>query len=152
MITSKKFTMFYQTFDRIVKNIKRLAAPVMSRYGLRGVHAVCILELDRCQGGMTVTEIAAKCMVDKALSSRMVRELLNGGFIVACPGASETRYNQRYMPTPRVREIVKELNVVIMDYVAEAGKDIPAKDLTVFYRVLAGLDRNIESITEKQTT
>jgi succinate dehydrogenase flavin-adding protein (antitoxin of CptAB toxin-antitoxin module) len=44
-----------------------------------------------------------------------------------------------------------ELNCMIADFVSEAGQNIPVDDLDTFYRVLAELDRNIESIGKSQS-
>lgn len=146
------FSAFFQTFDRILKNIKRIAAPVMRSYGLRSVHTACILALSRQPDGMTVTELSRECMIDKAMSSRIIKELLGGGFIAPAPGSNKKNYNQRYMLTSKMSEVTKELYPLIECYVREAAKNISAEEIAVFNHVLAELDRNIEAMTESKST
>ena len=145
-MSTERFTTFFQTQERILKNIKRISAPVMQSYGLRSVHTACFLTLRNNSEGLTVTEIARECFMDKALSSRIVKELLAGDFIESTPESGEKNYNKRYILTPKSRKIMLELNCMIMDFVSEAGQNIPTEDLDTFYRVLAELDHNIESI------
>ena len=145
-MSTERFTTFFQTQERILKNIKRISAPVMQAYGLRSVHTACFLTMRNNPDGLTVTEIARECFMDKALSSRIVKELLAGDFIESTPDSGEKNYNKRYILTPKSRKIMLELNCMIMNFVSEAGQNIPSEDLATFYRVLAELDHNIESI------
>ena len=43
-MSTERFIAFYQTFERIIKNIKRISAPVMQQYGLRSVHTTAVLD------------------------------------------------------------------------------------------------------------
>jgi len=145
-MSTERFTTFFQTQERILKNIKRIASPVMQSYGLRSVHTACFLAMRNKPDGLTVTEISKECFMDKALASRIVKELVAGDYITATPNSGEKNYNKRYIVTPKSRKIMLELNCMITEYVSEAGQNIRAEDLDTFYRVLAELDRNIESI------
>ena len=144
-MSTERFTTFFQTQERILKNIKRISSPVMQSYGLRSVHTACFLAMRQNPDGLTVTEISRECFMDKALSSRIVKELVAGDYIVSTPDSGEKNY------TPKSRKIMVELNCMIADFVSEAGQNIPADDLDTFYRVLAELDRNIESIGKSQS-
>ena len=145
-MSTERFITFFQTQERILKNIKRIASPVMQAYGLRSVHTACFLAMRNAPDGLTVTELARECFMDKALSSRIVKELVAGDYIASTSDSGEKNYNKRYILTPKSRKIMTELNCMITDYVSEAGQNIPAEDLETFYHVLAELDHNIESI------
>ena len=145
-MSTERFTTFFQTQERILKNIKRISSPVMQAYGLRSVHTACFLAMRNNPDGLTVTEIARECFMDKALSSRIVKELVAGDYIVSTPDSKEKNYNKRYILTPKSRKIMLEINCMISEFVSEAGQNIPSEDLDTFYRVLAELDHNIESI------
>jgi DNA-binding MarR family transcriptional regulator len=150
-MSTERFTTFFQTQERILKNIKRIASPVMQTYGLRGVHTACFLAMRNSVDGLTVTEISKECFMDKALASRLVKELVAGDYIAATQSSGEKNYNKRYILTPKSRKIMLELNCMITDYVIEAGRNIRAEDLDTFYRVLAELDHNIELIGKSQS-
>ncbi len=149
-MSTERFMTFYQTNERILKNIKRIASPVMQSYGLRSVHTACFLALRNNPEGLTVTEISKECFMDKALSSRIVKELVSGDYIVSASESGEKNYNKRYILTAKSRKIMLELNCMIGNYVSEAGQNIRAQDLDTFYRVLSELDRNIELIGKSQ--
>ena len=148
-MSTERFTAFYQTFERVLKNIRRIAMPVMQAYGLRSVHTTCILAFSNSAKGLSVTELAKECMIDKALSSRVIKELLAGDFICSAPDQSNKNYNKRYVLTEKSQTILAELDRLITGYVCKAGENIPEADRLIFYRVLSEFDRNIESI-EKQ--
>lgn len=150
-MSTERFTTFFQTQERILKNIKRIASPVMQSYGLRGVHTACFLAMRNNPNGLTVTEISKECFMDKALASRIVKELVAGDYIVATPDSGEKNYNKRYIVTPKSRKIMLELNCTITDYVSEASQNIGTADLDTFYRVLSVLDHNIELIGKSQS-
>ena len=150
-MSTERFTTFFQTQERILKNIKRISSPVMQSYGLRSVHTACFLALRNNPDGLTVTEIAKECFMDKALSSRIVKELVAGDYIMSTSESGEKNYNKRYILTPMSRKIMLEINCMITDFVAEAGQNIPPDDLATFYRVLAELDHNIEMIGKTPT-
>ncbi len=145
-MSTERFTTFFQTQERILKNIKRIASPVMQSYGLRSVHTACFLAMRNNPDGLTVTELSKECFMDKALASRIVKELVFGDYITANPDSGEKNYNKRYILTPKSRKIMLELNCMITEYVSEAGQNIRTEDLDTFYRVLAELDHNIELI------
>ena len=150
-MSTERFISFFQTQERIMKNIKRIASPVMQQYGLRGVHTACFLALRSSPNGLTVTEISKECFMDKALASRLVKELVAGDYIVAASESGEKNYNKRYILTVKSRKIMLELNCMISDYVSEAGQNILPRDLDTFYRVLSELDHNIELIGKSQS-
>ena len=89
--------------------------------------------------------------MDKALASRLVKELAAGDYIAATSESGEKNYNKRYILTVKSRKIMLELNCMISDYVSEAGQNIHPRDLDTFYRVLSELDHNIELIGKSQS-
>ncbi len=148
-MSTERFTAFFQTFERVVKNIRRIATPVMQEYGLRSGHVTCILALSQAEKGLTVSELARECAIDKALSSRIVKELLEKGDITPSPDQGSGHYNKRFILTPTCRANIANLSERIDRYVADANRNVPPEDLKQFYRVLAELDRSIEEIAEE---
>ena len=110
-----------------------------------------VLTLRNYPEGLTVTELARECFIDKALSSRIIKELLSSGYIVANPDFAEKSYNKKFILTANSRKILAELNCRIAEFVSEAGKNISTEELMGFYRVLAELDTNIDLIFKSQS-
>ena len=150
-MSTERFTAFFQTLEHILKNIKRIAASVMQTYGLRSVHTSCLLAFANAPEGLTVTELSRECMIDKALSSRIVKELSEGDFLYPSEKDAQKNYNKRYLLTSKSHGIIRELDSLITDYVTNADENVAEEDREIFYRVLKHFDRSIESILEQTT-
>ena len=145
---SKRFLIFYQSFNRIVQDIKKLEMSYMSEYGLRSVHMGCLLHIKQNEKGMTVTQLAKASKTDKALISRAVKELIADGFITTRSSAENKTYNKRYFLTEKSEKIVFNINEDVSEYMSRARADIPEEDMTKFYEVLALLENNISLIAK----
>ena len=150
-MSTTRFTTFFLTFERILKNIKSIASPVMQIYGLRSLHLSSVFALGRSEKGLSVSELSRECIIDKALSSRILKELTEKGFAEPINANCAKNYNRRYVLTPKCREIISELNVKIRDYMQQADQSVSEEELASFYLTLARLDQNIESITPKSS-
>ena len=143
-----RFITFSSRLDRIVKNIKKKEMAYMREHGLRSVHILCLLHIDMHEGGATVTELSRECDTDKALISRTVKELCRDGFILSEQGENDKNYNKKYFLSEKSISILSKLKTVISEYTEQANVNIAEEDLKTFYRVLGGLEQNIERITQ----
>ena len=98
---TNRFLMFYQSFERVVKDIKRKEMSYMSEYGLRSVHLRCLLRINQSEKGMTITQLSKATNTDKALISRVVKELSNDGFLENKNAKEEKSYNKKYYLTEK---------------------------------------------------
>ncbi len=151
-MSTTRFTTFFLTFERVLKNIKRIASPVMQSYGLRSLHLSGLFALAHTEGGLSVSELARACIIDKALSSRIIKELTEKGFAVPIGSPGDKNYNKRYILTPKCKAIIEELGLKIRDYMAQADQSVNEEDLALFYQTLARLDENIEAIARQDET
>jgi len=145
---TNRFLVFYQVLSRIVKDIKRLEMSYMSEHGLRSVHIGCLLYIKSSEKGMTVTQLAKACKTDKALISRVLKELISDGFIVAV--GSDGAYNKKYVLTEKSEKLTAQIDGVISSYMARARENISEDDLVVFYDVLGTLENNISLIAQDE--
>lgn len=141
-----RFLMFRRSFDRILKDIKKKEMSYMSEYGLRAVHMGCLLRIKQSGNGMTVTELAKESQTDKALISRVIKELANDGFVIT----NGSGYNKRYFLGDKSEKIVSDIVGDIGEYMAQARKNIPEQDMQKFYEVLATLTQNISLIANDE--
>ena len=72
---SERFQEFSGLISRAEKALQRAKAENVRSYGLRGVHVSCLLALCEREEGLTATELAAVCGVDRAQISRVAAEL-----------------------------------------------------------------------------
>ena len=141
-----RFLMFRRSFDKVLKDIKKKEMSYMSDYGLRAVHMGCLLRIKQSGRGMTVTELAKESQTDKALISRVIKELTSDGFVTT----NGSGYNKRYFLTEESEKIVSDIAGDIGEYMAQARKDIPEEDMQKFYEVLATLTHNISLIANDE--
>jgi DNA-binding MarR family transcriptional regulator len=141
-----RFLMFRRSFERILKDIKKKEMSYMSEYGLRAVHMGCLLRIKQSGKGMTATELARDSQTDKALISRVIKELANDGFVTADVGG----YKKRYYLTEKSEKIVSDIARDVGQYMEEARRGIPEEDMLKFYEVLANLTTNISLIVKDE--
>ena len=146
---TSRFLMLYQSFDRILKDIKKKEMSYMRDYGLRSVHLGCLLRMYKSPDGMTVTELAKATKTDKALSSRTLRELAADGFVDTDDG-EEKIYNKKYFLTDKSKDILADIDNDLAEYMRTARKNISEDKMQQFYSVLASLEYNISLIANNE--
>ena len=72
---AERFQTFSGLISRAEKALQRAKAENVRGYGLRSVHVSCLLALYEHEEGLTGTELAAVCGVDRAQISRVAAEL-----------------------------------------------------------------------------
>ena len=143
-----RFLVFYQSINRIVKDIKRLEMKYMSEHGLRSVHMGCLLCIKHSEKGVTVTQLAKATKTDKALISRVVKELTAEGFLTTKTAGEDKSYNKKYYLTEKSEKIAHDINEDIGEYMAKARIGIPEEDMLKFYETLSMLAQNISLIAD----
>lgn len=147
---TNRFLMFYQSFERVVKDIKRKEMSYMSEYGLRSVHLRCLLRINQSEKGMTITQLSKATNTDKALISRVVKELSNDGFLENKNAKEEKSYNKKYYLTEKSEKIASDISEDMIRYLAQAREGIPDEDMHKFYEILARLTQNISTIADSE--
>lgn len=147
---TNRFLMFYQSFERVVKDIKKKEMSYMSEYGLRSVHMRCLLVIKQSEKGMTITQLAKASGTDKALISRVVKELASDGFLETKSVGGDKSYNKKYYLTEQSEKIASDINEDIGVYMAQARIGIPEDEMQRFYETLSRLAQNISLIADSE--
>lgn len=145
---TNRFLVFHQSFESILKNIKKKEMSYMSEYGLRSVHMGCLLRIKHSERGMTITELSKASNTDKALISRVIKELTLDGFVVTKTAGEDKSYRKKYYLTEKSESIVSDIDEDIGRYMAQARVGIPERDMIKFYEVLSHLTNNISLIAD----
>ena len=145
---TNRFLKFYRNFDSILKDIKKKEMIYMSEYGLRSVHVGCLLRIKHSEKGMTVTELAKESNTDKALISRVIRELTSDGFVATKTAGEDKSYRKKYYLTEKSEKVVYDIDDDIGRYMAQARVGIPEEDMQKFYETLAMLTKNISLLAD----
>ena len=77
-----RFVRFHNLIYNASKSLHRIKTIGMEEYGLASTHTFCLRSLYGRGEGMTRTELARTCAVDKAQISRLIAELSDMGYVL----------------------------------------------------------------------
>ena len=139
------FERFAQMLSTASKSIFRLKSRCMSKYGLSSTHTLCLRSLYE-NSGMTKSEIAEFCDIDKAQITRIMSELVDKGYVVA--DKSMRAYNRKFLLTQEGLRITEEINGTVETVVKYVNQDIPREDIEHFYAVFEAINEKLKSSEE----
>lgn len=141
-----RFLDFSNLLYSATKSLHRIKTRGMESYGLGSTHPFCLRALQLHPEGMTRTQLATACSVDKAQISRLVAELVEMDYVVEeSKGAG---YRKKVFLTDRGRQIAEEIDgkiARVLDYVS--GK-IPIEDIEQMYDTLQRICENLKRAEE----
>lgn len=141
----ERFARFSFAIDKVAKNLQKYKNEHLEKFGLRSMHLMYLVSLGRTPEGMTATELAQNCSVDKAFISRLTGDLCDAGY-VEYKTKKGTKYNNKLILTESGRKIMKEIQKIIDDSVSHIIGDIPETHLTIFYNVLNQIAEHLEAV------
>ena len=137
----------FETFSSMIggatKSIEKIKNRKMSEYGLTGTHTICMRRLYDSFEGLTRTELAGYCAVDRAQITRVIGELLVKGYVREVGNGS--RYRKRCALTERGREVTAEINDLVKRIHSHVSGEIPKEQLAIFYETLERICENLRS-------
>lgn len=144
----------YQRFAALIasaaKDIQRIKKVKMEQYGLSAAHTTCLCKL-RAAGaeGLTQGQLMAQEQVDRAQISRVLRELTDQGYTAVQDSASA--YKRRYSLTAPGIQAADEINAIIAEVNAFVSGQIPAAELSAFYRTMEQITANLHRAVQQYT-
>ena len=137
----------FETFSSMIgsatKSIEKIKNRKMSEYGLTGTHTICMRRLYDASEGLTRTELAGYCAVDRAQITRVIGELLAKEYVREVGNGS--RYRKRCMLTEKGREVTAEINDLVDRIHCHVSGRIPKERLAIFYETLEQICENLRS-------
>ena len=140
------FERFAQMISSATKSLYRLKSRCMSKYGLSSTHTVCLRKLYENPDGLTKSEIADSCEIDKAQITRIIGELIAKNYVE--DDLSEKTYNRRFFLTQSGRKITEEVNKTVDDIVKYVNGGIPKEDVEHFYAVFGEINKKLRDSEE----
>lgn len=129
-----RFLRFSSLLNEAQKSIAKLKYTKMESYGLGSAHTVCIRILQEHTEGVTKSELAKLCCVDKAQISRVIGDLLEKEYVsVSTP---ERNYRQKYKLTDKGTQVATEIRQITLEINRFVSKDIPDEKIVIFYNTL----------------
>ncbi len=143
-----RFEQFTASVGRVYKCIQRIKSREMDEFGLRGAHVMCLYFLGRSPEGLTSGELAAACGEDKAAISRAVREL--GEKELVRVDETVKRYRAKVRLTQAGQEMVRRMEQVITQVVAQADRGLTDGERETFYRVFDVISNNLQAYMDSE--
>ena len=136
------FLLFNTHLSNAQKSLQKLKNKKMEIYGLGSAHTVCLCLLYDYPDGITKTELARLCGVDKAQISRIITDLEQKGYVITAEGGSH--YRQKYKLTEEGTATTSEIKYIIQDINGFVSGDIPREELDAFYATFAKICHNLK--------
>ena len=142
-----RFILFSTLLGDAQKSISRIKHKKMDQYGLGSAHTLCMCLLAEYPDGLTKTELAGRCGVDKAQISRVVSDILEKKYAsIANP---ECNYRQRYTLTDEGMTVAADMRQIILDINTFVSDSISKEQIENFYETLKTICGNLKK-AEKQ--
>ena len=141
-----RYVAFSTYIEKLYKDIQKVKTERMNRFGLRSTDVSVLIMAARHPDGLTVTELASECGVDKAVVSRAMRTLLLQGYMTYANNIL-CNYRKKIKLTEKGNAIVDAISHLAEQAVSEVSRDIPQGDLDNFYRTLEKITQNINRLT-----
>ena len=130
-----RFVRFQNLIYNASKSLLRIKTVGMEEYGLASTHTFCLRSLYGRDGGMTRTELAQACAVDKAQISRLICELSDMGYVLE---ASKGKgYRKKIVLTEEGQRVAESIDQKVKRVLAYIDEEIPEDRIEEMYGTLA---------------
>ena len=123
-----RFMAFTSAIAAMYKAIQKIERQETDRYGLRGPHVRCLVEIGQHPEGLPAARLCELCGKDKAAVSRSLAVLEKKGLI-----HRETGYRGLLTLTPKGNLITGELEKTARRFVEAASLDLSEEERQKFY-------------------
>lgn len=137
-----RFDVFSASVLQAAKAMQAIKSQKLAQYNLKGTNALCLFEIyDSQENGLSATELARRCDIDKAQVSRCMKELIDMELVYRNDREGR-RYKQKYMLTEQGIVVARDLTETSDRIRKQMRKDISVEDIDCFYRVLDSICKN----------
>ena len=141
-----RFTDFSTLIYHASRSLHRLKTRGMKAYGLGSTHTLCLRTLQKHENGMTRTQLAQVCLVDKAQISRLIAELTDMGYVLeASKGAG---YRKKIVLTERGRLVADGIEGMVEHVLDYVSGEISEEEIEQMYRTLSLICDNLRRAEE----
>ena len=145
-MNGERYVRFCMAVEHMAKTLQRYKNEKLAAFGLRSMHLMFLFQLSQTEEGLTGTELASTCSVDKAFISRVTNELMGLGY-VEYRNKQGTRYKNKLILTESGREVMGKVSDIIDESVANVAQEITKEQFDNFYTVLEAVNRRLEAHT-----
>ena len=146
----ERFTAFTVNLSNIERDLHKIKSKKMSEYGLRATHLMCMVQIFSHEDGLSPTELARTCAIDKAFVSRITADLLDRNFIMFNEKYNDGRkYRLKYVLTEDGMKVMEQINEVVNKLISEVHGKVTSEELLCFYKVLETINDSINVLSDE---
>ena len=146
----ERFTAFALNLANIERDLHKIKSKKMAEYGLRATHLMCMVQIFSHEDGLTPTELARTCAIDKAFVSRITADLVDRKFVMFNEKYNDGRkYRQKFVLTEEGMKVMAQIDEVVGKVIAKIYDQVSEEELKNFYKILEVLNNNINLATEE---
>ncbi len=145
-MNGERYVRFCMAVEHMAKTLQRYKNEKLAAFGLRSMHLMFLFQLSQTEEGLTGTELASTCSVDKAFISRVTNELMGLGY-VEYRNKQGTRYKNKLILTESGKAVMGKVSDIIDESVANVAQEITKEQFDNFYTVLEAVNRRLEAHT-----
>lgn len=143
VLNGERYVRFCMAVEHMAKTLQKYKNEKLAAFGLRSMHLMFMFQLNQSEEGLTGTELAATCSVDKAFISRVTGELIGLGY-VEYRNKQGTKYKNKLILSEKGRDVMIKVSEIIDDTIAAVTGEITEEQFKVFYTVLNAVDASLE--------
>ena len=140
-----RFEQFCTAISVIHHAIQKIERVEMSKYGLKGPHAQCLLVISQYSDGVTAAKLCEICEKDKAAISRTVAELEAADMIIRQDPEGK-RYRCLLKLTEKGVQVAENVGRLVHAAVSKASEGYDEHNREIFIHVLNLIARNLQDI------
>lgn len=146
-MNGERYVKFCMAVEQMAKTLQKYKNEKLAVFGLRSMHLMFMFQLNQAEEGLTGTELAVNCSVDKAFISRVTGELSELGYI-EYRNKTGTKYKNKLILTEKGREVMEKVSEIIDTTIAAVSKEITTAEFDIFYKVLGTVNSNLERFSD----
>lgn len=143
-----RFETFVSLIFEINKNIQRIKEQEMQEFGLKASHTMCLYYLSHHREGLTPTMLTDLCCIDKAATSRTLKQLVEKGLVYSDIPREKRGYRNLYYLSGEGLKLAKSINQKIDQALDLGGLGISEEDRSNLYQSLKTINKNLDSYVE----
>ncbi len=145
-MTKDRFELFNQMVTGASKTLQRIKIKNMEKYGLTGTHTMFLRLLYENPSGLTKSEMAQNCDVDKAQITRIVNDLVKREYVKT--DEPERAYKKRFILTSEGHRVADEINKLVLDINEYVSGGLERNDIEKFYKTFETINRRLRDAEE----
>jgi DNA-binding MarR family transcriptional regulator len=147
-----RYDIFIYLVSAINKNIQRIRSEKATEDGIKTVNTMWLLQLRNEPDGLTASELAAKCLVDKSLVSRELVQMEKSGLVRFDIKLEDSKVIRKIFLTEKGGKLAAKYSGVALDIQSAIRQSHSEEEIAIFYKVLKTFADRIEEAANDSET